>query len=286
MTRYAQAMDSESTLHELSFAFIGGGNMARSLIGGALEAGVPPTRVRVGEPSSEQRARLTDEFGVECTESNGDAVENADVVVLAVKPQVAADAVRAITSRIDGHAVVISIMAGIRTDDLRRWLGVGPAIVRCMPNTPALIGFGMTALFAGSGLTGAGRAHAAALLGAVGETVWVDDESQLDAVTAVSGSGPAYLFLVIEALQAAGIALGLPAETAAALARQTARGAAEMAASGADVAELRRQVTSPGGTTAAALAVLEDHGLRDAFARAVAAAAARSRALADEFGGR
>ena len=286
MTRYAAVMEPDSTLRDLTLGFVGGGNMARSLIGGALEAGVPAACIRVGEPSPEQRARLEADFGVACSDSNGDAVEGAEVVVLAVKPQVAADAVRAITSRIDGHAVVVSIMAGIRTADLRRWLGVGPAIVRCMPNTPALIGFGMSALFAGPGLADADRARAAALLDAVGETVWVDDEAELDAVTAVSGSGPAYVFLFMEALQAAGVAAGLPEATAAQLARQTVRGAAEMAAAGADVGELRRQVTSPGGTTAAALAVLEAHGLRDAFARAVAAAAARSRELADEFGGR
>lgn len=274
-----------TSLNSLTLAFVGGGNMARSLVGGALEAGVPAENIRIGEPSAEQRARLTADFGVACTDSNGDAVEGADLVVIAVKPQVAADAVRAITSRIGGHALVISIMAGIRSGDLRRWLGVGPSIVRCMPNTPALIGFGMTALYAAPGLPDDARARATALLDAVGETVWVEIEDQLDAVTAVSGSGPAYFFLVTEALQAAGVAAGLPADVAATLARQTARGAAEMAAAGGDVAALRRQVTSPGGTTAAAVAELEASGLREAFERAVRAAAARSRELADEFGG-
>lgn len=275
-----------SSLNSLRLAFVGGGNMARSLVGGALEAGVPAANIRIGEPSSEQRARLTEEFGIDCTDSNGDAVDGADLVVIAVKPQVAAEAVRAITSRIDGHALVVSIMAGIRCGALRRWLGAGPSIVRCMPNTPALIGFGMTALYAAPGLPEAARERATALLGAVGATVWIDSEDQLDAVTAVSGSGPAYFFLVAEALQAAGVAAGLPADVAATLARQTARGAAEMAAAGGDIAELRRQVTSPGGTTAAAITELEASGLRDAFTRAVSAAAARSRELADEFGGR
>ncbi len=273
-----------TSLNSLTLAFVGGGNMARSLVGGALEAGVPASNIRIGEPSPEQRARLEAEFGVHCTDSNGDAVDGANLVVLAVKPQVAAEAVRAITSRIDGHALVVSIMAGIRTNDLRRWLGAGPAIVRCMPNTPALIGFGMTALYSAPDLPDAARARADALLGAVGETVWIESEAQLDAVTAVSGSGPAYFFLVTEALQAAGIEAGLPAAVAATLARQTARGAAEMAAAGVDITELRRQVTSPGGTTAAAIAELEASGLHAAFARAVDAAAARSRALADEFG--
>lgn len=273
-----------TALNSLTLAFVGGGNMARSLVGGALEAGVSAANIRIGEPSSEQRARLAAEFGVECTDSNGDAVDGADLVVLAVKPQVAAEAVRAITSRINGRALVISVMAGIRSSDLRRWLGAGPSIIRCMPNTPALIGFGMTALYAAPGLPEAAREQAAALLGAVGATVWIDSEDQLDAVTAVSGSGPAYFFLIVEALQAAGVAAGLPAGVAATLARQTARGAAEMAATGGDVAELRRQVTSPGGTTAAAIAELEASGLRDAFARAVATAAARSRELADEYG--
>lgn len=274
-----------TSLNNLTLAFVGGGNMARSLVGGAIEAGVAAANIRIGEPSAKQRARLAAEFGVACTDSNGDAVDGADLVVIAVKPQVAAEAVRAITSRIDGRALVVSIMAGIRSNDLRRWLGAGPSIVRCMPNTPALIGFGMTALYAAPGLPDAARERATALLDAVGETVWIDREDQLDAVTAVSGSGPAYFFLVAEALQAAGIAAGLPSDVAATLARQTARGAAEMAAAGGDVAELRRQVTSPGGTTAAAVAVLEASGLRDAFARAVDAAAARSRELADEFGG-
>ncbi|MEX0900676.1 MAG: pyrroline-5-carboxylate reductase [Gammaproteobacteria bacterium] len=274
-----------SSLDNLTLAFVGGGNMARSLVGGALEAGVAAANIRIGEPSAERRARLDAEFGVACTDSNGDAVDGADLVVVAVKPQVAAEAVRAITSRIDGHAVVISIMAGIRSGDLRRWLGAGPSLVRCMPNTPALIGFGMTVLYAAPGLPEAARERATALLGAVGETAWVDNEDQLDAVTAVSGSGPAYFFLVTEALQAAGVAAGLPADVAATLARQTARGAAEMAAAGGDVAELRRQVTSPGGTTAAAVAELEASGLRDAFTRAVRAATERSRELADEYGG-
>ncbi len=285
MTRYAVAMEPTS-LDSLTLAFVGGGNMARSLVGGALEAGVPAANIRIGEPSAEQRARLATEFGVDCTDNNGDAVDDADLVVIAVKPQVAAEAVRAISSRIDGRALVISIMAGIRSEDLRRWIGAGPAIVRCMPNTPALIGFGMTALYGAPGLSNAARERATALLEAVGETVWIENEDQLDAVTAVSGSGPAYFFLVTEALQAAGIAAGLSPEVAATLARQTARGAAEMAAAGDDVAELRRQVTSPGGTTAAAVAELEASGLRDAFERAVSAAAARSRELADEFGGR
>ena len=284
MTRYAGPMD-HSSLNTLTLAFVGGGNMARSLVGGALEAGVPAANIRVGEPSAEQRARLAAEFGVACTDSNGEAVDGADLVVIAVKPQVAAEAVRAITSRIDGRALVVSIMAGIRSADLRRWLGAGPSIVRCMPNTPALIGHGMTALYAAPGLADDARARASALLAAVGETVWVENEDQLDAVTAVSGSGPAYFFLVTEALQEAAVAAGLPAGVAAQLARQTARGAAEMAAAGGDVAELRRQVTSPGGTTAAAVAALEASGLRDAFDRAVKAATARSRELADEYGG-
>lgn len=269
---------------DLKIAFIGGGNMAHSLVGGAIDAGVAPAHIRVGEPSAERRTALADTFGVVCTASNADAVDGADVVVLAVKPQVAADAVRAISSRVDGHALVISIMAGIRCDDLRRWLGVGPSIVRCMPNTPALIGQGATALYAPPGLPAAQHARAQALLSAVGTTVWVDDEALLDAVTAVSGSGPAYFFFVIEALEQAGVAAGLPPAVAATLARQTALGAACMAAADGDVAELRRRVTSPGGTTAAAVAVLESAGVRSAFASAVAAAADRGRELAAEFG--
>lgn len=280
-------MSRDPSLVSVKLAFVGGGNMARCLLGGALGAGVTPDRIRIGEPQAAQRARLEAEFGVRCTPDNREAVEGADIVVVAVKPQVAADTAAGLAGALAPGTLVISIMAGIRRDDLRRWLGDGPLVLRTMPNTPALVGLGITVLHAAPDVGATARARADALLGAVGETVWTDDEGVMDAVTAVSGSGPAYLFLVLEALEAAAVESGLPAGTARRLALQTVRGAAEMAVrADVDAAELRRQVTSPGGTTEAALAELEAGGLRRAFSRAVAAATARSRELADEFGKR
>lgn len=276
-----------SPLASSTLAFVGGGNMARCLIGGARDAGVPASAVRVGEPSPEQRARLEADFGVYCSGDNAEAVAGADVVVVAVKPQAAAPACATFASSLAPGALVVSIMAGIRTTDLRRWLGDAPVLVRAMPNTPALIGLGISGLFATDGVPRAARERAEALLATAGDTVWFDDEDLFDAVTAVSGSGPAYAFLVTEALAAAGTAAGLDGATALRLAVQTMRGAAEMAArTGTEPAELRRQVTSPGGTTAAALEVLEASGIRAAFVDAVAAAARRSAELADEFGRR
>jgi pyrroline-5-carboxylate reductase len=276
-------MAMEPALESIRLAFIGGGNMARCLIAGARDAGVPGERIRVGEPDAERRAALAGEYGVECHADNATAVDAADVIVFAVKPQAAAGVARDVAGHIPDGSLVISIMAGIRRDALRRWLGDGPVIVRTMPNTPAMIGLGITALHAHPGLDDAARARADALLATAGETLWLDDESLMDAVTAVSGSGPAYCFLVLESLAAAGAAAGLDQGDARRLALQTMRGAAEMAArSGADPAELRRQVTSPGGTTEAAITVLESSGLRAAFESAVTAATARGRELADE----
>ncbi|MCA1799085.1 MAG: pyrroline-5-carboxylate reductase [Xanthomonadaceae bacterium] len=278
-------MDSGQPLESVTLAFIGGGNMARCLIGGALAAGVPAARIRVGEPDPVQRERLEEAYGVACAEDNRAAVAGADVVVLAVKPQAAAQAVKPLAGALTDSATVVSIMAGIPLRTLRGWLGEGPPLIRAMPNTPALIQMGITTLYADPSVADTARAHVAALLATSGEVRWVDDEAALDAVTALSGSGPAYAFLVIEALAAAGVEAGLEAELARELAIHTLRGAAEMAlTTGTDPAVLRRQVTSPGGTTAAALAVLEQADLRGAFAGAVAAGTARSRALAEESG--
>lgn len=273
-------------MESMNLAFIGGGNMARCLIAGARDAGLPGTRIRVGEPDAGRRAELADGFGVEVHADNAAAVRDAEVVVFAVKPQAAAGVLADVAPHLPDGVLAVSIMAGIRRDSLRRWLGPGPAIVRTMPNTPAMIGLGVTALHRHTELDEAACARAEALLATAGTTLWIDDEALMDVVTAVSGSGPAYCFLVLEALTAAGAASGLEEKDAYRLALQTMRGAAEMAArSDAGPGELRRQVTSPGGTTEAALAVLQDAGLQDAFERAVAAATARSRALSDEFGG-
>jgi pyrroline-5-carboxylate reductase len=267
-------------------AFVGGGNMATSLIGGLVARGTPPSSIAVADPEASQRARLEHDYGVTAAADAPAAVVGARTVVLAVKPQQMAQVARSIAGQVAASgALVISVAAGIRLQDLARWLGPGVPLVRTMPNRPALIGAGITALYAMPGVDAASRQTAETILAACGPTVWVPDESQLDVVTAVSGSGPAYFFLLIECLEAAGIELGLDPATARRLAVETARGSGRMAAEAAESpAELRAQVTSQGGTTAAALEVLEAAGARGIFAAAVAAGARRSTALAQEFG--
>lgn len=269
-----------------SLSFIGGGNMARSLVGGLLADHWPANHIQATDPSAEALARLAS-LGVRTGSDNAAAVGTADVVVLAVKPQVMEGVARDLAPAVQARRpLVISIAAGIRTNDLERWLGGNVAIVRCMPNTPALVQSGATALFASPRVTDTQRDVAETILRAVGLTLWLTDEAHMDAVTALSGSGPAYFFLVIEALQAAGERLGLPADSARLLALQTAFGAAKMALeSDEDAAALRRRVTSPGGTTERALQTLEAGGIRDLINQALAAARDRSRELADELGG-
>jgi pyrroline-5-carboxylate reductase len=270
-----------------TIAFIGGGNMARALIGGLLHRGWPAGQLRAADPSPAARDALHRDFpGVRVLADNVDAVAGAETWVLAVKPQhmqevavALADAARA------RRPLVISVAAGIRQADLSAWLGSLAPVVRCMPNRPALIGSGITALHAGAGLEATLRSRAADILGAAGECVWIEDESLMDAVTAVSGSGPAYVFLLIEMLESAARAEGIEPATARRLAVETVFGAARMAREGGEQpALLREQVTSPGGTTAAALAVLEGEGIRDTFTRAVHAATLRSRELAGKRG--
>jgi pyrroline-5-carboxylate reductase len=271
----------------MRIAFIGGGHMTTALVGGLLRHGAPVDSVRVADPVPGQLERLAYEFGVQGGTDNREAVAGADLVVLAVKPQDMAQAARGIAPVLaERRPVVVSVAAGIRLADLARWLGNGFPMVRAMPNRPALIGAGITALYGGAGVTADHRAAVERLMLAAGETVWLTDESQMDAVTAISGSGPAYFFLLIESLEAAGMELGLPHETARRLAAQTARGAGRMAAeSGHEPATLREQVTSKGGTTAAALEVLEAGGLRGLVRRAADAAAKRSAELATQSGG-
>ncbi len=265
----------------MRIAFIGGGNMASALIGGLRARGWRGEDIIVAERLATQRERLEREFGVRTTADGPSAVQDAEVVVLAVKPQDMRDAAAELGAALAGRRrLVISVAAGTRLADLAAWLGPHAALVRTMPNRPALIGAGVTALHAGPGVEPAERETAEAILGACGRTVWVDGEEQMDAVTAVSGSGPAYFFLLAEALEAAAIRLGLPPATARTLAIETARGAGRMAAEGDDPPEtLRAQVTSKGGTTAAALAVFEAAGFRDTVANAVEAAARRSAEL-------
>lgn len=263
------------------YAFVGGGNMGRALVGGLLAAGHPAAAIRVADPLAESRAACAAEHGITTFEDNAPAVAGADVVVLAVKPQ----QLRAVALALAPHGtpatLYLSIAAGITTGHLATWLGAGRAIVRAMPNTPALIGCGAAGLFANAHVNAAQRALADQLLGAVGRSLWLEDEGLLDAVTALSGSGPAYYFLLIEHMQAAGVALGLPAAVAAELARETAYGACRLAReSSLDAATLRRQVTSPGGTTERALASFAAAGFGGIVESALVAARDRAVELA------
>jgi len=273
-------------MNDTTLAFIGGGNMASSLIGGLIADGWDPASIRVADTSSEQLERLARRFPVSTTTDNRAAIAQAAVIVLAVKPQ----SMQAVADELAGdirrqQSLVISIAAGIRESTLRNWLGTGTAIVRTMPNTPALVQSGVTALFANPAVNDEQRSIAESILRAVGVAIWVDDEALMDAVTALSGSGPAYFFLFMEALQQAGRELGLPEKSAYLLTLQTAFGAAKMALeSTEDAATLRQRVTSPGGTTERAIAVLQEGGFEALVSRALQAAAARSRELADKFG--
>lgn len=260
--------------------------MAGSLIGGLIADGWNPANIRVSDTDSEKLDRLAERFRVQTTSDNNSAVADASVVVLAVKPQVMQDVVQDIAPGIAaGHPLVVSIAAGITEPTLRHWLGDDTAIVRCMPNTPAMVQSGATAMYANPQVSDEQRSIAESILRAVGIVIWVDDEAMMDAVTALSGSGPAYLFLFIEALQDAGRELGISDDTAYLLALQTAFGAAKMALeSEENAATLRQRVTSPGGTTACALDILHEGGFRELVSRALHAAAERSRELSREFG--
>ncbi len=269
-------------MKDLTIAFIGAGNMARSLISGLLAAGASPARLRAADPDAGQRQALG-ELGVTTHADNGDAVRDADLVVLAVKPQVLGTVLQSLP--LDPDQLIVSIAAGVPLAALERWAGSDRAIVRCMPNTPALLGAGITGMYANGAVTARQRDSADAVLGAAGRTLWVVDESKLDAVTAVSGSGPAYFFYLMEAMIEAGVGLGLDRDSATTLALETAYGAARMAREGDQPpATLRANVTSPGGTTERALSILDAAGVRDALERAIAGAAQRARELAEEFG--
>ena len=264
--------------------FIGAGNMATSLIGGLLATGRAPGSIAAADPDPAQLSRVG-ELGVMTTQDNVKAVADAAVVVLAVKPQVLRTVVTDLAATLNDDQLLLSIAAGVPAGAITRWAGAQLGVVRCMPNTPALFGAGMAAMFANEYVTPQQRAQASGIAEAVGDAVWVDTESQIDAVTAVSGSGPAYFFYLMEAMIAAGIELGLDPETARQLTLQTARGAAVMAIqSEAAPAQLRRNVTSPGGTTEAALNIFESNGLAATIRSALVAAARRSQELADEFG--
>lgn len=272
----------------MHIGFVGGGNMAAALIGGLKSGGGTDLRFSVIDPSAQQRESLATRFGVKGFERAQEAaLASTDVVVFAVKPQQMREAAGACAPWIQTQ-LVISVAAGIRAADLSRWLGGHRRIVRAMPNTPALIGQGATglALFEdNAGSASDDRALADRILSAVGQTAWFDDEGSLDAVTALSGSGPAYVFRFMEAIEAAGVALGLPADEARRLTLATFAGAAQLALQADEPpAVLRERVTSKGGTTAAGLAVMQAEGLDQTVQRALQAACARSVELGREFG--
>lgn len=273
-------------MKQLEVGFIGGGNMASSIIAGLLAKGLPAEQVRACDPDPERLGLLQQLGPIRTSSDNNDAIAGADIVILAVKPQVMSVVLAQTQEALTRHRpVTLSIAAGITIDSFEAQLDNKQPIVRCMPNTPALLGHGAAALYANPATSPAQREIAATILTTVGSVCWLDRESDLDAVTAVSGSGPAYFFLLMESMVAAGEALGLEPETARQLVVQTALGAAHMAADDEiDLAELRRRVTSPGGTTAAAIAAFESAGFSAIVNDAVNSAAVRSRELAAELG--
>jgi pyrroline-5-carboxylate reductase len=267
-----------------TLSFIGGGNMARSLIGGLISRGTRGDEIIVAEPVAAQRDVLRNQYGVGVTPDNLEAARNAQLLILAVKPQEMRNVTLGIEASMPKDCLIVSVAAGIRASDIQHW-AKGRPVVRCMPNRPALQGCGMTALYATQDVPTSARERAEAVLSAVGATLWVTQESHMDIVTAVSGSGPAYFFLLIEMLEQAGTKLGLPADVSHRLAVETAYGAGLMAREASESpAMLREQVTSKGGTTEAALEHLEANDVRAIFADAIAAAAHRSRELAAQFG--
>ena len=265
---------------------IGCGNMGRSLLGGILANGYPLPLLCGADPDPAQRETIRTLFGIETLADNREAIENAKIVILAVKPQLMAATVKGIApALVKLRPLIISVAAGIRLSAITGWLRQELPVIRAMPNTPALIQAGATALYANAQVTDEHKESAETIMRSVGTVVWVEHESVLDTVTALSGSGPAYFFLVMEILEKAAIDMGLHPDQARLLTLETALGAAKMALeSNLDTASLRRQVTSPGGTTERALAVLTQGKIEALFQQALKAAQQRSIELADEFG--
>ncbi len=270
-----------------TLGFIGGGNMAASLIGGLVADGYDPGCILVSDPSGDRLASLAARYGVRSAADNQAVASQADLLVLAVKPQVLQEVCHELAPTVQQHRpLLLSIAAGVREAAIQRWLGEGLALVRTMPNTPAMIQAGAIVLHAGEQVTAAQRDLAESVMRAVGLTLWVRDEAQMDTVTALSGSGPAYFFLVMEAMEQAGIELGLDADSARLLCIQTALGASRMAMESTEPpAELRRRVTSPGGTTERALEIFEQGGLRDLFTEALKGTRDRSEELSKLLAG-
>ena len=264
-------------------AFIGGGNMASAIIGGLIRQGLPATHITVVEPFAETAERLRQEFGVKVLPEAGAALAAAQLVVWAVKPQIFKEAAAPVAMHTQG-ALHLSVAAGIRTGSIRQWLGT-ERVVRSMPNTPALVGQGMTALYACPGVSESEQRQVEQVIATTGQFLWVQQENQLDAVTALSGSGPAYVFFFLEAMTEAGMGMGLSQEQAYRLAVATFSGASALAAASSEAPEvLRQRVTSKGGTTYAAITAMEAAGIKPAFIAAMQAAEQRARELGDEFG--
>jgi pyrroline-5-carboxylate reductase len=269
----------------MKISFIGGGNMATALIAGLAGTVAHADDIHVVDPNRAALDKLQADYGVRTATGIDAGVADADVIVLAVKPQQMREVATALQPHLQGAPLLLSIAAGIRGADLSRWLNGYEAIVRTMPNTPALIGQGITGMVAMAGVSAEQREAADSILRAVGQTVWLDDEALIDPVTAVSGSGPAYVFYFLEAMQQAAVEMGLSAEQGRQLALATFTGAAQLAAQSSDPVEvLRQRVTSKGGTTHAAIGSMEAAGVKEAIVAAMKAAAARGRELGDELG--
>ena len=266
-----------------TLAFIGGGNMASAIIGGLIRQGMKPEQIMVVEPFADTATKLLSDFGIQALSVAGPTLARADMVVWAVKPQVFSEAAIPVMPH-TRSALHLSVAAGIRTDSICRWVGT-ERVVRCMPNTPALVGQGITGLFPCPLVSLADQALVERVIGTTGQYVWFDQESQLDAVTALSGSGPAYVFYFLEAMTEAGVGMGLSTEQAYQLAVATFSGASSLAAASSEPAQvLRQRVTSKGGTTYAAITALDQAGVKAAFVKAMQAAEVRARELGDEFG--
>ena len=266
-----------NSMKTTKIGFIGGGNMATSLVNGLVASGHEPKQIWVSDINPTALSSLSSHLGVNVTQNNQEVIRSVDVVVLSIKPQIMAQVAKEIAPYLKQGQLVVSIAAGVNQKSLRNWLGADTAVVRCMPNTPALVLTGATALFANDKVTQAQRDLAETILRAVGIALWVADENELDAVTAISGSGPAYFFLLMEAMEKVAVEMGLEEGTARLLIQQTALGAAKIALESAESpAELRRRVTSPGGTTQQAIETFERGGFSGLVAKALNAAKDRS----------
>lgn len=269
-----------------TIGFIGGGNMAQSLIGGLLASGHKASLIHVSEPDTNRRSLLSSEYGVNCVQDNVELVDRAELLLFAVKPQILHQVALPLRQSIQAsQPLIISIAAGVRSADLEQWLGGGLAIVRVMPNTPALVRAGASGLYASHLVSNEQKNQAESIMRSVGLTVWLENEAQMDIVTALSGSGPAYIFRVIEAMENAATRAGLARETSRLLSIETVLGAAKLAMESEDSpAELRQKVTSPGGTTEQGLKQLEQGGIEQIFQNTIDAAIDRSREMGDELG--